>query len=284
MIRKLATLALISTFVLVPTTAASAITLDVSNNFPSFENAGDLNIGEDAELGDVFDYEGIVIEDGVTVDARFTVLALDGFIGVFDAAEGPDSSPWGLIFSQLRFQEEENGGGKVRYLVEFTDNVTGDPVELSGLSFSVRDVDETQYIQSTHVESYELSSSPATELDVITPNDNASVPEGEIRFASPSIGVDSDDEEYWVTLNLEDVSSFTLELGQRNYDDFEWAYYYLDFDMQSWTNEPTETDTPLLTRDETLAPTGAVESVLPIVALSVMGLLAIGFVLRRRTS
>jgi hypothetical protein len=284
MIRKLATVSLLAAVMLMPATAASAAPLDVSGNAPTFINPDDLSIGDSAVVGDTFDYEGILVEGGVTVDAHFTVLSVDGLIGIFDAAEFPDSSPWSLLFSQLRFQEDEIGGGKVRYLVEFTNSATGDPVELSGLSFSVRDVDETQYVQASDLKSFSLSSSPATELSVVTPNDDASVVEGEIRFESPSIGVDPSDEEYWATLTLEDVSSFTLELGQGDYDFEEWAYYYLDFAIQDWTNSPTETDASSLAESDDLAATGTLSSLVPMVAVAAFGLLSIGVALRRRRS
>jgi hypothetical protein len=284
MIRQLFTATLIAGLVLTPVGAASATPLDVSSTFPNFANPDDLSIGEDAEVGDTFDYEGVLVAGGVTVDARITVLAVDGFIGIVDAAESDDSSPWPYLFSQLKFQEDANGGGKVRYLIEFTDSATGDPAVLTGLRAVVRDVDETQYIQASEVKSYSLSSTPTTELSVITPNDNATVTEGEIRFASPSIGIDPSDEDYWVSLSFEDVSSFTLELGQGDYDEFEWAYYYVDFEAPSWTVEPTDTDTPPLTRDPDLADTGVADSSLLLSVLAAIGLLTVGIAIRRRIS
>ena len=282
MFRQLTIAAIAAGLVLAPVTGASAVTLDLAGDFPAFGNPGDANRGVEAEVGDFLDYEDVVTVGGVTVDARITVLTVDGEINMIDSAYDNSGDPsWPQIFSKMRFQLESNGGGKVRYRIDFTDSATGDPVTLSGLQLMTRDVDETQYIQATNVSSYLLSSTPATAMVVRTPNDIASIPEGEIRFASPSVGIDPDDEDYWVSLSFEDTSSITLELGQRNYDDFEGAYYYISFESPAWTVEPTETDTPSLTRDDELAPTGAADLSLLAVG-GAIGLLAVGATVRRR--
>lgn len=282
MIRKLTIAALAAGLVLSPVATASAVTIDLAGNFPNFGNPLDVNLGEDAEVGDFLDYEDVVTVGGVTVDARITVLTVDGQIGVLDNAFDNSGDPsWPQIFSQMRFQEVANGGGKVRYRIDFTDSATGDPVTLSGLSLMTRDVDETQYIQATNVSSYLLSSTPETSMRVRTPNDLASIPNGEIRFSSPSVGIDPEDEAFWVALSFEDTSSITLELGQGNYDDFEWAYYYIGFESPVWTVDPTETTTPSLIRDDELAPTGAADSSL-ILAVGAIVLLAFGATVRRQ--
>ncbi|MDP4586338.1 MAG: hypothetical protein NWS64_03445 [Microbacteriaceae bacterium] len=282
MIRQLTVAAITAGLVLAPVTAASAITLDLAGNFPVFENPGDVDRGVDAEVGDFLDYEDVVTVGGVTVDAQITVLTVDGLIGVIDSAYDNSEDPsWPQIFSQMRFQEQANGGGKVRYRIDFTDHATGDPVTLSGLQLTILDVDETQYIQATNVSSYLLSSTPATALYVRTPNDLASIPEGEIRIGSPSIAIEPEDEDYWASLSFENTSSITLELGQGNFDDFEWAYYYLDFQSPTWTVAPTQTDTPPLTRNEELAPTGATDVSLLAVS-GAIGLLAVAATLRRQ--
>ena len=241
MIRQLTVASAIAGLLFLPATAAAAVPIDVSSNFPSFNNPDDEDRGFEAVEGDVFDYEDVLTIDGITVNARITVLSVDGFIDVLDAAYDRTSSPWPQVFSQLMFQQEEVGGGKVRYLFEFTDSATDLPVVLTGLRLATRDVDETQYIQASNVKSYSLSSSPATALSVVRPSDDPTVNAGEIRFVSPSIGIDPEDEDYWVSVSFEDVSSFTVELGQGDYDLDEGAYYYLDFDTPDWGTPPTET-------------------------------------------
>ena len=284
MMRKLAIASIITAMTLVPATAVMAVPLDVSSNLPAFNNPGGIDRGDDAIVGDIINYEDVLTVGGVTVDARLTVLAVDGSINDVDHAHSPDSNPYPYIFSRLEFQSSEIGGGKVRYRIEFTDSSTGDPVVLAGLSVSVRDVDETQYVQASNVESYSLSSSPATQLQVRIPSTDPSVRVGEIRFASPSIGVDPEDEDYWVQLNFADVSAFELELGQGDYDFDEGAYYFLDFERSSWATTPTETVTPSLAAANNLAETGVSGASLSLIALGAAGLLAASVALRRRTS
>jgi hypothetical protein len=284
MIRKLAIASLISAMTLVPATAVMAVPLDVSSNLPSFNNPNGDDLGADAVVGTTIDYDAVLTTGGITVDARITVLTVDGSIDVVDHSPFYDPTVDPFIFSQLRFQSSEVGSGKVRYRIEFTDSATGAPVVVSGLSVSVRDVDETQYIQASNVSSYSLSSSPATELQVRIPSTDPSVRVGEIRFASPSIGIDPEDEDYWVQLNFTDVSAFEVELGQGDYDLDEGAYYYLDFERSSWATTPTETVTPSLAAANDLAETGVSGSSLSLIAMGAVGLLGAAVAIRRRTS
>lgn len=71
---------------LLPATAAAATPIEASSNFPSFNNPDDEDRGFEAVEGDVFDHGDVLTTDGITINARITVLSVDGYIDVCGAS------------------------------------------------------------------------------------------------------------------------------------------------------------------------------------------------------
>jgi LPXTG-motif cell wall-anchored protein len=105
-------------------------------------------------------------------------------------------------------QDSGSQDSYVEYTVSF--HAAADPsspITLNNISVTMKDVDELEYIMSENVDSYTLSSSPATNLDVRTVGSDLFVEELENRVTG------DDDESHWAALHFESTSTITIGLG-----------------------------------------------------------------------
>jgi hypothetical protein len=199
------------------------ITIDGPGTFTITENAGlgavvnfklipafifsNLNdVGVDPVVNDTFLYEGVTVIDGTTnVDATVTINALvnldEGFI--------LDESSGAQIGSGVTAADGMDGYAE--YTIDF--HAEGDPttpISLSNFSLTVKDIDSLQYVAVEGVDSFDLSSSPATKLTAR--NSGSLLYVEELNDISSS----SSDEDHWVVLNFSSTSTVTVRVGSRD--------------------------------------------------------------------
>jgi LPXTG-motif cell wall-anchored protein len=257
------------------------ITIDASGSFTITEDGGDgevftfnvmldpyfdfsngSDVGDDFQVNDSFTYQDVTVIDGTTVDAIVTVNQIVNI----DRTD-PDSLPILDRSSNSRigtyFNPTDGMEGYVEYTVEFfEDNDPTSPVTITDLALTVKDIDELQYISAENVDSFNLSSSPATKL---TPRRS-----GNVLFIEElnDISSDTSDEDHWAVLKFDSTSSVTLRIGSKDGS----AYFGVVFSRGSnaseeFTNPPSETtadsvgasnsSTPASTTTPKLATTGA---------------------------
>jgi LPXTG-motif cell wall-anchored protein len=207
-------------------TVSSPITIDDAGTFTISENAGsaggatanflvtpgilfggDEN-GEYAEVGDEVLYEEVYLLDGTTVvDATVTITeVVNQNYNEFELDTSRKNASGGI--GTLIGQDSGSQDSYVEYTVSF--HAAADPsspITLNNISVTMKDVDELEYIMSENVDSYSLSSSPATNLDVRTVGSDLFVEELENRVTG------DDDESHWAALHFESTSTITIGLG-----------------------------------------------------------------------
>lgn len=213
------------------------------------------DIGLDAALGDVVEYENVF----PGVDAKVTVLDITNLQDEVDKIdEGQDSTAvnfddtpmWVEIDPPGTNGEPAIGGpGSATLRVDFF--VSGGtftaPVTLNEIGITLKDVDSDQYVTFYDASSYALSSEPETVL-------TATVEDGDVTIADISGETASAlDEENWATVTYAAAESITVTVGTLQADDAEFGLLFTVPDLSA---DPTEI---LLggAEEDNLADTGA---------------------------
>ena len=184
------------------------------------------DIGSQAAVGFSHRYENVASDGSTTVDAIVTVTDVFGIDNNDDASDGADN----LIDDLDSLEEDESDVflwvnydvltsvgpdyGHVSLRIDFVLHGTDTPVIVNNLAMATEDVDGRQFVQFSGIASYSLDASSV--LSVLTNANDSSIPVGSYRFAETR-GWDSDssDEEFWVQVKFDAVSSVELTLGAK---------------------------------------------------------------------
>jgi len=222
-------------------TMAHAITLTLNNNNGLVAFANTSEVGTNATTGFTYRYANAVTIGGVAVDAIFSVPAMTSgaTIQKVDEAGAPSGATNEMINSTLNF-----GGStdSATYQIDFVKAGTSTPVTIQNVAISVGDIDYNQFAQFSNITSHKLSSAPATTLTPQTQADLAGIPSGAYRFQGPSSGSTAADQDHWVEVRYNSVSSLSIVLGATSSGG---AYFSIDFQPSTWSATPTTvTPTP----------------------------------------
>ena len=197
----------ILTAVLLVTLGASAAQagVDVSDVELDFSNGG-IDVGAGAGDGDSFQYDDVVPGSATQVNALVTV---SDFVNVETVTFVDENDHSGN--KPIDFQFYDVSDGEATITVEFFDGDAADdgyttPISLDNLSVTVKDIDVYQSIEVISPDSYELSESPASVLQVTEDTDA-----GTTTFAETEGDSYGDaDEEVWAVLTYDSTSEFSL--------------------------------------------------------------------------
>ena len=187
------------------------------------------------------------------VDAKVTLVSAVNITSAFilDDTISPTAGNWALA-PDLTVFNSAAGEGSARIKIEFFQTGTSTPVVLTNLSATVIDIDNNQFVSATGVDTYQLSSSPATNLvDSKT---------GNLLTVREPNGAGSNDsnEAHWVVMNFNSASSLEFTFG----DTSGGASFGLTFAAASWSTSPTVLTAPVSTSGNT-APSGTTVSLVP---------------------
>ena len=207
------------------------------------------DIGVGASQGDSFTYPDVFysVATGV-VDAKVTVsnvtnLDFEGNhdtppdlkVDVVDESLSPASGNWALapVIDVFGSSGNITNEGSATLTVEFFETGGTTPVTLSNLAVTVIDIDRGQFVSAPSVTSFQLSSSPPTELVASRSGDVLTVrePLGE--------GSSDDHQENWVVLNFDEARSLEFTVGAINGNG---ASFGLVFAPAPWSTTPITTD------------------------------------------
>lgn len=173
--------------------------------------AGNVDLGVDSHPADTpqpfVSYTDVFLKDGTTpINATVTATAQVGLLSDdfdIDRDDNPETVNWGIASSIIAVGAQ--GTGTLR--VEFKDG-DGNLVALPGLTATIQDIDAGQFVEVTNVQSYQLSSNPATDLTV------DSFASGTLSVSSDADDYSSDDEQdHWLVMRFGETSSIEFTLG-----------------------------------------------------------------------
>ena len=210
-----------------------------------FTNGSDVGVG--AAVGNTFLYEGVIVIDGTIVDATVTINRTVNLASAPTLDDENDSR----IGSSI--DAADGMDGFLEYTVDFhADNDPSTPILISNLVMTVKDIDNSQYIAVEGVDSFNLSSSPATKL---TPRQS-----GNTLFIEElnSVSSSSSDQDHWAVLKFDSTSSVTLRIGSKE-GGASFGVVFSRGANEEFSNPPTEINTDSLggSGSSTLATTGA---------------------------
>jgi LPXTG-motif cell wall-anchored protein len=223
--------------------------------------------------GDVFEYEEVFILGGTTVvDATVTISKIDNLNNDEFMLDGGYRDARGGLGSYLD-PISRSVDGSAKFTIAF--HAEGDPsapITLSGISLTVKDIDNEQYVAAENVDSYRLSATPPTELRARTVGTTLYVEELD------GDGSSTEDEDHWVVLNFDSASTITLTLGSRDGN----ATFNTLFAAGEWSSPPAIVDTNAApptppppsveaTKNPTLAATTEPASAAPVARLAKTG-------------
>ena len=214
---------------------AATPSFDANNQLVSFSNT--VVIGTGAGVGFAHRYTNAITIGGTAIDGIVTVIATNN--AGFSKLDG-NVNPTNPIDTTMSMNK---GGGTVAYRVDFVKSGTDDPVILQNLDINVADIDSTQFAQFSGVQSYSLSSNPATKLTVQTSANDATIPAGAYRFAEVNNVASNDtDQDFWAQVKYTAASSVIVTLGSKKSGT---AFFGVQFAAANWTTTPTTvTPTP----------------------------------------
>jgi hypothetical protein len=246
---------------------SSSITITGPGTFTSTTNHDTPRIitftvveGAQPPIGDGLTLNGSVTYPDVfysvatgVVDAKVTLVSAVNITSAFilDDTISPTAGNWALA-PDLTVFNSAAGEGSARIKIEFFQTGTSTPVVLTNLSATVIDIDNNQFVSATDVDTYQLSSSPATNLvDSKT---------GNLLTVREPNGAGSNDsnEAHWVVMNFNSASSLEFTFG----DTSGGASFGLTFAAASWSTSPTVLTAPVSTSGNTV-PSATTVSVVP---------------------
>ena len=236
--------------------AVDALTVDVGSSSVVFTNFPNSNtdLGVLAEAGYSLRYENVVTVGGTSVDAIVTVLSVtdidsddnqtNGANNKLDNLdEGSSTNSSGLdtnldVFGssspECNITTNPMCTGNAVLRVQFVQDGTTTAATLQNVKITVKDVDSRQFVEFASVQSYRLSSTPATRLTVSTPS-------GRTRFTASSASSSSSDQENWVEVTFSQLSFLDYVIGA---DESGSAFFGVNFSPATFTAASTVTLTP----------------------------------------
>ncbi len=195
-------------------------------------------IGADLAVNGSVNYPDVFcsVATGV-VDAKVTLISatniVDQKLAFLDDSISPSAGNWALA-PDLTVLNSSAGEGSATLRIEFFRTGTSTPVSLSNLSATVVDIDNYQFVAASNVDTYQLSSSPATALVASTTGNRLTVRE------PVGAGSSDPDQDHWVVMNFNQASSLEFTVG----DTSGGASFGISFVAASWSVAPLETAGP----------------------------------------
>lgn len=222
-------------------TTAHALTLNNNNGLIAFANTS--AVGTNATQGFTYRYANAVTIGGQAIDAMFSIPSITSGATIqkvdVDSSSTPSGATNEMINSNLNFAGATDS---VTYQLDFVKAGTTTPVTIQNVAISVGDIDIEQFAQFSNITSHKLSSAPATVLTPQTNSTVSSIPAGAYRFQSPTGTSTATDQDHWVEVRYDSVSSLTIVLGAITSGG---AYFSIDFQPSTWSSTPTTvTPTP----------------------------------------
>ena len=222
-----------------------ASTFDLQGAPVLFANGScDENIGEAVSSGFSHRYDNVVQFGDVSVDALVSLVSTTNLDNDNDYSNGVDNLIGYLDRSSstspnaLRTQIDIASGpeaidiGEAVIRVAFVQAGTQTPITLQNAVISMKDVDNSQFIEFAAISSYKLTSDTALQVATNTTNPNLVIA-GSTRFLEPNgIGSASTDERNWVEVSYSQLSFIDIKIGAYEAGD---AFFDIDFTAAGFT-------------------------------------------------
>ena len=230
---------------------AIASTFDLQGAPVLFANGPcNQDIGEQASVGFSHRYDNVVTLGDVSVDAIVSLVSTSNLDSDDDYSNGADNLIAYLdrssssIPNALRTQIDIASGpetidiGEAVIRVAFVQAGTRTPLTLQNVIISVKDVDESQFVEFAAISSYKLTSDTALQVATNT-SDPSLVIAGSTRFFEPN-GVQEDDvtvQRYWAEVTYSQLSFVDIKIGARIAGS---AFFDIDFAAVGFTAAITQ--------------------------------------------
>lgn len=151
--------------------------------------------------------------------------------------------------------------GFVEFRIDFVEDNTTTPVVLQNLGVNVVDIDNDQFVEAAGFSTFELSSTPATNIQVgraPSASFNGSggqtfapaVPSGSASFFGAPSSSDSD-EDHWVSFTYPDIQTLSFKAGSFVEGSASFLFEFVEAD---WTEPPVSgTADPIVVSDSVVA-------------------------------
>ena len=239
-------------------TAAVFLPLTILNPEPALASSFDLqgvpvlfangsldeDIGGDAGVGFSHRYDDVVQFGCVSVDALVSLVSTtnldsddnysDGTDNLIDYLDRSSSTNPNALRTQIDIASgpETIDIGEAVIRVAFVQAGTRIPLTLQNAVISVKDVDDSQFVEFTGISSYKLTSDTALQVATNTTNPNL-VTAGSTRFLEPNgTGTASTDERNWVEVSYSQLSFIDIKIGAYEAGD---AFFDINFTAAGFT-------------------------------------------------
>ena len=234
-----------------PTPSTAPTNLDANGVPVLFANGpSDEDIGHGAGVGFSHRYDNVVQIGDVSVDALVSLVSTTNLDCDDDYSDGTDNLTDYLDRSSssfpnaLRTQIDIASGpatidiGEAVIRVAFVQAGTRTPLTLQNVIISVKDVDESQFVEFAAISSYKLTSDTALQVATNTSDPNLVIA-GSTRFFEPN-GVQEDDvtvQRYWAEVTYSQLSFVDIKIGARIAGS---AFFDVDFAAAGFTAAITQ--------------------------------------------
>ena len=197
----------------------------------------DEDIGKEAGVGFSHRYDNVVQFGAVSVDALVSLVSttnLDSDDNLIDYLDRNSSTKPNALRTQIDIASgpETIDIGEAVIRVAFVQAGTRIPLTLQNAVISVKDVDDSQFVEFTGISSYKLTSDTALQVATNTTNPNL-VTAGSTRFLEPNgIGTASTDERNWAEVSYSQLSVIDIKIGAYEAGD---AFFDIDFTAAGFT-------------------------------------------------
>ena len=228
-----------------PTPTTAPTNLDANGVPVLFANGpSDEDIGYGAGVGFSHRYDNVVQIGDVSVDALVSLVSTsnldcddnysDGANNLIDYLDNSSSSFPNALRTQIDIASgpETIDIGEAVIRVAFVQAGTRIPLTLQNAVISVKDVDDSQFVEFAAISSYKLTSDTALQVATNTTNPNL-VTAGSTRFLEPAgIGTASTDERNWAEVSYSQLSVIDIKIGAHEAGD---AFFDIDFTAVGFT-------------------------------------------------
>ena len=222
-----------------PTPSTAPTNLDANGVPVLFANGpSDEDIGHGAGVGFSHRYDNVVQIGDVSVDAIVSLVSTtnldcddnysDGTDNLIDYLDRSSSSFPNALRTQIDIASgpETIDIGEAVIRVAFVRAGTRTPLTLQNVMISVKDVDDSQYVEFAAISSYKLTSDTALQVATNT-SDPSLVIAGSTRFFEPNgTGTTSTDERNWAEVTYSQLSFVDIKIGARIASS---AFFDIDF-------------------------------------------------------
>ena len=229
-----------------PTPTTAPISLDANGAPVLFANGpSDVDIGYGAGVGFSHRYDNVVQIGDVSVDALVSLVSTsnldcddnysDGANNLIDYLDNSSSSFPNALRTQIDIASgpETIDIGEAVIRVAFVRAGTRTPLTLQNVNISVKDVDDSQFVEFAAISSYKLTSDTALQVATNTSDPNL-VTAGSTRFLEPAgIGTVSTDERNWAEVSYSQLSVIDIKIGAHEAGD---AFFDIDFTAVGFTD------------------------------------------------